>query len=92
MGGPATVPTLPDSPVPRAKMTVRGVQQLVSVTPFSVDRPATWVLHAEVLAVVVEGEDVRVVVAATEVAAEEVIAVLVALVEVLEVVELHVPK
>jgi hypothetical protein len=36
-GGPTTVPMLPNSPVPRAKMSVKGSQLLFSVTPFMVD-------------------------------------------------------
>lgn len=36
MGGPDTVPTFPNSPVPRANITVMSVQQFLSRTPFSV--------------------------------------------------------
>ena len=39
MGGPATLPILPLSEVPRAKMTVKGVQPLLSETSFAVDPP-----------------------------------------------------
>jgi hypothetical protein len=45
MGGPETVPMFPSSPVPRAKMRVRSVQQVLSLTPFSVEEPAVWGLQ-----------------------------------------------
>jgi len=38
-GGPAKVPTFPNSAVPRAKITVTSVQQLLFMTPFSVKPP-----------------------------------------------------
>jgi hypothetical protein len=39
IGGPATEPTFPSSPVPRAKITVTSVQQVEFRTPFSVEPP-----------------------------------------------------
>jgi hypothetical protein len=38
-GGPAKVPTFPNSAVPRAKITVTSVQQLLFMTPSSVRPP-----------------------------------------------------
>lgn len=38
-GGPANVPTLPNSAVPRAKIMVTSVQQLLFTTPFSFKPP-----------------------------------------------------
>jgi len=48
MGGPATVPMLPDSEVPRAKITVSSVQPVLAVMSFAVE-PLVYLLAPPVL-------------------------------------------